>query len=230
MRTWFTGKVKYFKTIEGADKPAKVTEAYMVQAETFTEAETGIYKKCEEFIRGEFQVDGLSKANFDEVVPSHDAEDWYKVKINYLLADEKSGKEKKVAAYSLIQALDVRDAYEKVEELLKGSMHSYVIPSIGITNVLEVWPYESIFGESEEFGDIAGHTVDMQDNLKAAQEAAAILSTTDSSETEGNTEEEKIPETEDDTEMVNQTVSVEVEEEAAENAEISAEKNTSAEE
>ncbi|MCI5058174.1 MAG: DUF4494 domain-containing protein [Flavobacteriales bacterium] len=141
-RTWFTCKVKYYKPVEGTDKIAKVSEAFLVNALTFTEAEAIITHKCKQFVIGDFFVDGIAKANLSEVVPFEGSEDWYKIKISFLMEDEKTGKEKPVSHFSLLQANSVKDAFDKMSELLSGSIHPFVIPSIGITKIMEVFPYD----------------------------------------------------------------------------------------
>ena len=142
MRAWFTCKVKYFKPIENTDKSTKVTESYLVAAHTFTEAEALITNQCESFIQGEFYVDGLTKNNLAEVIPFDDAEDWYKVKVSYLIEDESTGKESQKATFSLIQARSVKDAFDKMSNILSNAADRYVIPSIGITKIQEVFAYD----------------------------------------------------------------------------------------
>ena len=55
MSTWFECKVKYDKMMENGMQK-KVTEPYMVDALSFTEAEARIIKEMTPFISGDFSV------------------------------------------------------------------------------------------------------------------------------------------------------------------------------
>lgn len=66
MSTWFETKVRYTKAQEdGSEKP--VTEAYVVDALSFTEAESRITDEMAVYVSGEFKVSGISKAAYGEV-------------------------------------------------------------------------------------------------------------------------------------------------------------------
>lgn len=66
MHNWFTCKIRYEKTMEnGMNK--KVTEPYLVDALSFTEAESRIIEEMTPFISGEFKVSGVALANYNEV-------------------------------------------------------------------------------------------------------------------------------------------------------------------
>ena len=94
MRIWFLCKVKYAKeTEEGLLK--SISEQYLVDAVSFTEAEAILYDKLGSQIRGDFQVSGISKSNIVDVFFYDDADIWYKCKVTYLIADGDNGKEKK---------------------------------------------------------------------------------------------------------------------------------------
>lgn len=59
--TWIETKVKYQKTQEdGTEK--MVTEPYVVDALSFTEAENSIIEEMSVYVSGEFQVKAVKKA------------------------------------------------------------------------------------------------------------------------------------------------------------------------
>lgn len=144
MHNWFTCKIRYEKTMEnGMNK--KVTEPYLVDALSFTEAESRIIEEMTPFISGEFEVAGVAKANYNEIFWSDDdlADRWYKCKLWFITLDEKSGAEKRNAFNVLVQAADLRDAIKKLDEGMKGTMADYVIASVQETAIMDVYPYES---------------------------------------------------------------------------------------
>jgi hypothetical protein len=142
MKTWFLCKVKYQKEDEnGALK--NVTEAYLLDAVSFTEAEARIYEKLGSTIRGEFYVTSISKSNIVDVFYFEDADIWHKCKITYYVAEE-SGKEKKITNFMLVTAHDVKQAYDRMYESLHNMLVSFKVPEIVETQIVEVFPYDSV--------------------------------------------------------------------------------------
>lgn len=144
MHNWFECKIRYDKIMEnGMNKT--VTEPYLVDALSFTEAESRIIEEMTPFISGEFTVSDIKRARYTELFESSEesADRWYKCKIYFITLDEKSGAEKKTAANILVQAADLRDAVKKLDEGMKGSMADYVIASVTETLIMDVYPYET---------------------------------------------------------------------------------------
>ena len=141
MRTWFLCKVKYAKeNEEGLLK--NISEQYLVDAVSFTEAEAIIYDRLGSQIRGDFQVTSLSKSNIVDVFFFEDADIWYKCKVSYLVSDGESGKEKKVTQYMIVTASDVKEAYDRIQESLSNMLVSFRVPDIVESPIVEVFPYE----------------------------------------------------------------------------------------
>jgi hypothetical protein len=141
LRTWFLCKVKYAKeNEEGLLK--NISEQYLVDAVSFTEAEAILYDRLASQIRGDFQVTGISKSNIVDVFFYEDSDIWYKCKISYLVADADSGKEKKVTQYMIVTAEDVKNAYDRIQESLSNMLVSFRIPDIVESAIVEVFPFE----------------------------------------------------------------------------------------
>jgi hypothetical protein len=144
MHTWFECKIRYEKTMEnGMNK--KVTEPYLVDALSFTEAEARIIEEMTPFISGEFTVSYIKRANYSELFPSEEeaADRWFKCKLVFITLDEKSGAEKKTSTQVLVQAADLRDAVKKLDEGMKGTMADYQIASVAETAIMDVYPYSA---------------------------------------------------------------------------------------
>ena len=144
MHTWFECKIRYEKTMEnGMNK--KVTEPYLVDALSFTEAEARIIEEMTPFISGEFTVSDIKRANYSELFPSEEeaADRWFKCKLVFITLDEKSGAEKKTSTQVLVQAADLRDAVKKLDEGMKGTMADYKIASVAETAIMDVYPYSA---------------------------------------------------------------------------------------
>lgn len=143
MHTWFECKIRYEKIMEnGMNK--KVTEPYLVDALSFTEAEARIIEEMTPFITGEFTVSDIKRANYSELFSTDEvsADRWFKCKLIFITLDEKSGAEKKTSTQVLVQAADLRDAVKKLDEGMKDSMADYQIGSMAETSIMDVYPYE----------------------------------------------------------------------------------------
>lgn len=154
MHTWFETKIRYEKTMEnGMNK--RVTEPYLVDALSHTEAENRIIEEMAPYISGEFEVAAVRKVKYTELFFSEDpsADRWYKVKIGFITLDEKSGSEKKTYTNVLVQAADFRDAVKRLDEGMKGTMADYIIVSVAETAIMDVYPYEADPDVKPEFPD-----------------------------------------------------------------------------
>lgn len=147
MHTWFECKIRYEKMMENG-MAKKVTEPYLVDALSFTEAEKRIIEEMSYFISGEFTVSDIKRANYSELFASDEenADRWFKCKVMFITLDEKSGAEKRTSTQMLVQAADLRDAVKKLDEGMKGTMADYQIASVAETPIMDIYPY----GESND--------------------------------------------------------------------------------
>ena len=140
MNTWFECTAKYSKMGEdGREK--KVSETYLLDAVSFTEAETRIYKELVSMVSGEFTVTRISKTKLAEIIPSEVGDRWYKAKVTFITFDEESGKEKRVSQFVLVFSDNVKDAYDQVIEAMKGMMADFEIGGITESPIIDVFPY-----------------------------------------------------------------------------------------
>jgi len=141
MNNWFECKVKYEKTLEtGTQK--KVTEAYLVDAMTFTDAEARIIEEMTPFISGEFEVTAVKKARISELFQDPDGDKWYRCKVMFITLDEKSGLEKKSASTMLVQARSFQEAVKNLNDGMKGTMSDWEINTIAETTLMDVYGLE----------------------------------------------------------------------------------------
>ena len=133
--------MKYQKPDQDGSE-TKQNDLYLVDAMTYTEAEARINFLMAERISGVFLVDKITKTNYAEVYNYDESELWFRVKVSLVDYDDETGKEKTSSRFILIQAEDVRDAFDKTKEVMKGSITGYVIPSVTYTKILEVFPYD----------------------------------------------------------------------------------------
>ena len=151
MHIWFECRIRYEKVMENGMQK-KVTEPYLVDALSFTEAEARIIEEMTPFISGEFTVSDIKRANYSEIFPS-DAEcddRWFKCKLCYITIDDKSGN---TSTYVLVQAADLGRAKENLDAGMKGTMADYQVPSVVETAIMDVYPYTADKDANPESSD-----------------------------------------------------------------------------
>ena len=140
---WFECKIRYEKVMEdGLQK--KVTENYVVDALSFSEAEERITEEMSSYISGEFDVADIKKAAYGEIFFSDDemADNWYKAKLQFITYDEKTDKEKRSSVTYLVQAGSFNGAVKNIDEAMGGTMIDYVISSVAETTLMDVYEYK----------------------------------------------------------------------------------------
>lgn len=138
MAQWFKTSVRFDKTLENGTVK-KVTESYLVDALSFTEAEARIIEEVTPFISGEFSVSAVNKCNISEIFNDESGDKYYRVKVGFISIDEKSGIEKRTATHILVQASDFKSAYDNFLEGMKGTMSDFEIVSIVETPIMDVY-------------------------------------------------------------------------------------------
>jgi len=170
MKTYFLCKAKYQKQ-DDQGRLKVVSEPYLVDAISFTEAETRMYEELSNLIQGEFFITNIGKSKIIDVFRYDDSDLWHRCKITYML-EEEGGKEKKITQLFLITAHDVKQAYERMYESLSNMLVSFKVPEIVETPIIEV--FEHISDEEREPPVPEGFTPlnELQGNIPPPQEEA----------------------------------------------------------
>ena len=140
MASWYLGKIRYQKEDEaGALKT--ITESYLIDSISFTEAEARAYKQI---ITGasDFSVTSITRMRLAELFAYEEGEKWFKCKIVYYSVDEKSGKEKKVSNIMMVNADGIEQAMERITESMRNMLIPYDTTEIALTSILDVFPYQ----------------------------------------------------------------------------------------
>ena len=141
MHNWFACTVHYDKMMEnGVQK--KVSEPYLVDALSFTEAEARIIEEVTPFISGEFSVEAVGKARISEIFFNEKGDRFFKFKVNFITLNEKTGAEKKTVVKMIAQACTLKEAISVLEEGMKNTMADYSIAEVKETMLMDVFPFE----------------------------------------------------------------------------------------
>lgn len=127
----FECRVRFERTLENG-MVRKVTESYLVEAISFSEAETRIAEEMSAILAEDFEVVSVVKRHYSETLlqNSSDADTWFKAKVNFIQLDEKTGAEKKTAALWLIKAKDFYMAERVLDKAIKEMMSDVTIVSL----------------------------------------------------------------------------------------------------
>ena len=140
MYNWFECKLRYDKMLDtGIQKT--VTEPYLVDALSFTEAEARIIEEIKPYISGEFTISDIKRVKFSDTFFNETGDRYFRAKLYYITLDEKSGSEKKTAVNMLVQATILKEAVEIIETEMKKTMIDYSIASVTETALMDVFPY-----------------------------------------------------------------------------------------
>lgn len=149
MANWFECKVRYDKMMEnGAIK--KVTEPYLVDALSFTEAESRIIEEQTPFISGDFSVSAVKRTKIAEIFRDETADKWYLVKVAFITIDEKTAVEKKSVSQILVAGSDFKNAFENFMEGMKSTLADFEIVSITETPLMDVYDAKLAGGSASQ--------------------------------------------------------------------------------
>ena len=136
-------KIQYQKMQEDG-KEKKVTEQYVVEALSFTEAETRIAEEMLPYTDGDLDVVSEKIAPYNEIFISENSTDdkWFVSKVGFITLDEKTAKEKKQTFRYLVQAATSELALDYTKTMLNQCLSDYSIDSVRDTQTLDVFLHE----------------------------------------------------------------------------------------
>lgn len=134
---FFETKIKIGRMTEDG-QVKKVAETYLVEAETFGDAENRIIEILSPETQDELEVEAIKRVRYSEIVKG-EKDKWYSVKFAFITIDEKNGKEKRTHCSYLMNAESVENAREVFGEYMRSSMLDWEVKAVSETNVLDVY-------------------------------------------------------------------------------------------
>lgn len=135
---WFECKVRYDKMLENGIVK-KVTEAFLVDALSFTEAEARIIEEQTPFISGDFSVSAVKRTKISEIFWDDTADKWYLAKVAFITIDEKTAAEKKAVSQILVAGSDFSGAYDNFLDNMKQVLGDFELQSLTETPLMDVY-------------------------------------------------------------------------------------------
>lgn len=140
---WFETKIKYVKTMEdGLQK--SVTELYVVDALSWTEAEKSILENMKTYLSGDYKITDIKPSSYHEIFFSDKEKDdkWYKAKLAFISIDEKTEKEKRSNVTYLVQAATLDAAARNINDVMSGTAIDYSSVSVQETKIMDVFEHD----------------------------------------------------------------------------------------
>lgn len=134
----FEVKVCYDKILENGEQK-KVTEPYLVDALSCTEAEARIVKELEPYMLGDFKIPNINYARISELFFHNNGDRYYKAKVQFIMLDERSGREKRTSVQMLICATNIDEAHLVLKKGMTETMADYVVAGMVETPILDVF-------------------------------------------------------------------------------------------
>lgn len=140
MNNWFESKVTFEKMLENGMQK-KVTEPYLFDALSWTEAEARTIEELTPFISGEFTIADIKRAKLSEIFFYANGDRFFKAKVQFITLDEKSGAQRKTSVNMLVQANDIDQAHEVLKKGMEGTLADWECASMVETKIMDVYPY-----------------------------------------------------------------------------------------
>lgn len=171
MAQWIEVRARYDKMMENGSVK-KVTEPYLADALSCTEAEARVTEELTPFISGDFRISSVVTTKISEIFWDASGDRFYKVKVNFITIDEKTASEKKTATYILVQASSFKEAYDNFIDGMKGTMADYEIEAITETKLVDVYRAD-LTSEAEREADKILRDPKVKRHAKAFVDACA---------------------------------------------------------
>ena len=161
MAEYFEVGVRYERNNENGTK-TKVTEQFLVDAMSFTEAEARITDEIAQYsTSGDFKVMTIKRSQISEITidkyglasevaaeakkltgenkhANSEVDRFYKVKVNWIDLDEKTLKEKRSPQYYLVAAGSLDAAHDVIRQYLHGSLRDYDVATVDESKIVDV--------------------------------------------------------------------------------------------
>jgi len=124
MNNWFEVKVSYHKTMENG-MVKRVTEAYLIDALSFTEAEARGIEELKPYISGEFTIAAVGRKKIAELFYNESGDRFFMAKVAFITLDEKTGSEKITKVQMMVQTSDIDEALEVIEKGMENFVQMY---------------------------------------------------------------------------------------------------------
>lgn len=141
MNTYYECRVKNTE-INNAGLEQVVNRPYLIDAVSYTDAETRIYKEISESVKGDFQVKSIKESNIKEIIGGFEGEWFWKVRIQMVSINENNGREQKLTSHVLVAADNAETAIQNTNKGLSYMLIPYTIEAVSRSPIAAVYEYD----------------------------------------------------------------------------------------
>ncbi len=128
----------HYRGINERGVEAIIKRIFLLDAETFTEAEAIVTKEMET-VNPDFFIETITRSKIEEVITNEEDYEYYKAKVVFTGVDEVSGRESKTTAYYLVEANSTQEANETTQGLIdRNSIVPFSIEGVQLTKITDV--------------------------------------------------------------------------------------------
>ena len=140
MNKWYLCKVAYERQADEMGMK-KVTESYLVDALSFTEAEERVIKEVTPFVSvGELEVVNIRPMRLAELLLDERSDKFYRAKVDLTTVDSNDN-ERTARSAMIVQAESLQEATRTLITHLDGSLSAYELVSVAELDILDVYQY-----------------------------------------------------------------------------------------
>lgn len=140
MNKWYLCKVAYERQADEMGMK-KVTESYLVDALSFTEAEERVIKEVTPFVSvGELEVVNIRPMRLAELLLDERSDKFYRAKVDLTTVDSNDN-ERTARSAMIVQAESLQEATRTLITHLDGGLSAYELVSVAELDILDVYQY-----------------------------------------------------------------------------------------
>jgi hypothetical protein len=150
MAQWFLTKYKFQQAIDDSQvgtrneeflKTKVVTVTLLIDAVSFSDAEARTVETAAENGNPDVEITKDIRFALADLFRFDTGDTWYLGKVEYILKDEKTGKQKRTPVKMLLNASGHKEAGERLEQKLKSSLDPYEIIDVAKARIDQVVEY-----------------------------------------------------------------------------------------
>ena len=134
----YEAKVKYVRIDPNSGKEKQVSETYLLDAETFGDAEQKTFAEMEKITKSTV-IATIKKSDITETIGDLDSTKFYKATVKMTTIDEPTGKASNTNTFLLIGCNNLKAAVIDVEDWCEQSITDTYITKIGVSQICGIW-------------------------------------------------------------------------------------------
>lgn len=134
MKNYFEAKLRFVKIDENG-RERKVTDTFILEAVSFTDAEAKMTEYGQQICKGGFEVKNIKESQVESILCT-DGDTAWKAKIATIAIDAELGREKRFTSHWLVWGVNMADALIKVNRVMDTLVLPAIVESIAVSPII----------------------------------------------------------------------------------------------